>query len=128
MLIPPRKTAPRCSAAPERIFPVCPGWMPTPVACLLNSPETTLSFGRKDASGSRLRLNCMFAPAPDALQCGGLMPLPMKRAAKRLGGADAGVPAGDGVQNGIDSSHGRAIVTPALRRKVRRVDLREINC
>src|SRR5216684_4082313 len=105
MLTPPRSTAPFCSAAPERMLPVCPGWMPTPVACLLNNPERTFNRGRREDNGSRLLLNCMSEPDPFAHQCFGLMPFPMNRAANRCGGA-----AGDGVaeaeelpQTGSDS-------------------------
>src|SRR6516165_8162983 len=95
--------------------------MPTPVACLLKSPEMTFSFARYGASGSRLRLNCMLALAPVALQCGGLMQFPMKRTARSLGPVAA---AGCSAQpNGNDSSHGKAIVQPTPERKVRRVSL-----
>src|SRR5262245_207599 len=122
MLTPPRSTAPFCSAAPDRMLPVCPGWMPTPVACLLNSPETTLSRGRREANGSRLLLSSMSAPDPLADQFFGLIPLPMKRAANR--GGDA---AGEGrdtpslPQPERDSNQGRPIVTPTPVRKVRRL-------
>ena len=54
MLMPPCSSAPFCRAAPERMLPVCPGWMPTPVACLLNRPLMTLSLAFSGASGSRL--------------------------------------------------------------------------
>src|SRR6266852_2189432 len=98
--------------------------MPTPVACLLNNPEMTFSRGRNDFKGSRLLLNSMSAPDPFADQFLGLMPLPMNRAAKRWGGMDAGAPDAALVpQTGIDSSHGRAMVTPTPVRKVRRVML-----
>src|SRR5947208_12791014 len=124
MLTPPRSTAPLCSAAPDRMLPVWPGWMPTPVACRLNRPETTFNRGRREARGSRLRLSCMSAPAPRADQCGGLMPLPMNRAANRLGGAEAGVPEATRLpQTAIDSSQGRAIVTPTPLSNVRRLIL-----
>src|ERR1700722_4090745 len=96
--------------------------MPTPVACLLNNPETTFNRDRREARGSRLLLNCMSAPDPFAHQCGGLMPFPRNRAAKRWGGADEGALEADLLpQTGIDSSQGRPIVTPAPARKVRRV-------
>src|SRR5258708_38472304 len=120
MLTPPRSTAPFWSAAPDRILPVCPGWMPTPVACLLNSPETTLSRGRSDANGSRLLLSSMSAPEPLAHQFLGLMPLPMNRAAKRWGYTVA-APAGSPLKPDIDSSHGRAMVTPRPFSRVRRL-------
>src|SRR5579862_4229025 len=49
------------------------------------------------------------------------MPQAMKRVAKRLGQA-AGTPAASGAwpHTGIDSSHGRAMATPAPWRKARR--------
>src|SRR5260370_29288169 len=119
--MPPCRTAPLCSAAPDRMLQVCPGWMPTPVACLLNSPEMTLSRGRSGASGSRLLLSAMSAPAPLADQFLGLMPLPMNRAANRLGGAAGGVREADSLpQPDSDSSQGRAIVTPMPLSRVRR--------
>jgi len=59
--------------------------MPTPVAFLLNSPVMTFSFGRSKASGCRLLLSSIVAPLPLAHQLFGLMPLPMNRAANRLG-------------------------------------------
>ena len=51
-----------------------------------------------------------------------LMPLPMNRTAKRFGNAGAAswLRGGGTPQAGSDSSHGRAIVTPTPRRKVRR--------
>src|SRR5438445_6336664 len=124
MLTPPCRTAPFCRAAPDRMLPVWPGWMPTPVACLLNRPETTLSRERNGASGSRLLLSSMSAPDPLADQLLGLMPLPMKRAAKRFGGAAGGAPEGASPpQPERDSSQGRAMVTPTPRRRARRVNL-----
>src|SRR5262245_44882103 len=122
MLTPPRSTDPFCKAAPERMLPVCPGWMPTPVAALLNKPETTFSRGRREARGSRLLLSSMSAPDPLAHQCLGLTPLPMNRAAKRRGCADADGDEGASLpQPDIDSSQGRAIVTPMPLSKARRV-------
>src|SRR5271165_4231161 len=107
MLTPPRRTAPFCNRAPERILPVCPGWMPTPVAALLNSPEITFKRGRREDKGSRVLLNRMSEVDPSAHQLGGLMPLPMNRAANRRGGVEAGVPEPGSVpQTGIDSSQG----------------------
>src|SRR4051794_32810691 len=93
--------------------------MPTPVAALLNRPETTFKRERNGASGSRLLLNCMSAPAPFAHQCSGLTPLPMNRTAKRCGGSVVEVESLP--QTGSDSSQGRAIVTPRPRRRVRRL-------
>src|SRR5215510_477623 len=95
--------------------------MPTPVACLLKRPVMKFIFVLNGALGSRLLPNCMSAPAPLAHQCFELMPLPMKRAAKRLGNgpsAAAGLP-----QTGMDSSQGRAMATPTPRRKVRREEV-----
>src|SRR3954468_6569857 len=94
MLTPPRSTAPFCRAAPDKMFPVWPGWMPTPVACLLNSPETTFNRDRSPDSGARLLLSSMAEPDPFAHQFLGLMPLPMNRAAKRWGCAGADWPEG----------------------------------
>src|SRR5262249_21218259 len=99
--------------------------MPTPVACLLKSPEMTFSLGRSDCSGSRLLPSVMSAPEPLAAQLGGLMPLPMNSAAKRLGCAVAAVEADCPRPNGIASSHGRAIETPTPWRSLRRVNLPE---
>ena len=77
---------------------------------------------RSGARGWRLLLSSMSAPAPFAHQFFGLMPLPMNRAANRLGGVAAAVPeAGSLPQTGIDSSQGRAIVTPTPLSKVRRL-------
>src|SRR5436853_5935431 len=92
--------------------------MPTPVADLLKSPVMTLSLGRREASGWRLLPSTMSAPEPLADQFGGLMPLPMKSAAKRLGGVAAG--AACAPQTGSDSSHGKATEQPTPVRKVRR--------
>src|SRR5579863_9792718 len=95
--------------------------MPTPVACLLNSPVMTLSRVLKGASGARVLLNSMSAPAPWADQFLGLIPLPMNRAAKRRGRRPDTAAAGSSPQTGSDSSHGSAIATPAPRRSVRRL-------
>src|SRR5215831_6809456 len=95
--------------------------MATPVAALVNKPETTFSFVLKGVSGSRLLLSVMSAPEPLAHQWSALMPLPMKRAAKRFGKAGAAPPAaGSPAQTGSDSSHGKAIAAPTPRRRVRR--------
>src|SRR5262245_27296858 len=91
--------------------------MPTPVACLLNNPDTTFKRDRNGVIGSRLLLNSMLVPAPFAHQCLGLMPLPMNRAANRRGAAAAG----SAPQTGSDSSHGSAIVTPTPLSNVRRL-------
>src|SRR5207248_2514752 len=111
MLTPPRSTAPFCSAAPDRMLPVCPGWMPTPVAALLNKPEMTFSRGRSDDNGSSVLLSCMSARETLAHQFLGLMPLPMKRAANRRGCAAWDEREPDSLPaTGIDSSQGRPIV------------------
>src|SRR5262249_25935529 len=121
MLTPPLSTAPFWSAAPERMLPVWPGWMPTPVAFLLNRPVMTFSRVRKGARGSRLLLNSMAAPDPLAHQWFGLMPLPMNRAAKRWGKAGGPrVEAGSSPHTGRDPSQGRAMATPTPRSIVRR--------
>src|ERR1700677_3369006 len=95
--------------------------MPTPVACLLNSPEMTFKRERRADSGSRLLLNCISAPDPLAHQFFGLMPLPRNKAAKRFGGVDATSAAVSPPQTGRDSNHGRPIVTPTPWSKVRRL-------
>src|SRR5205085_10475731 len=120
MLTPPLSTAPFWSAAPERMLPVWPGWMPTPVAFLLNRPVTTFSRVRKGARGSRLLPRARSAPAPLAHQWLGLIPLPMNSAAKRLGKAGVPTEVGSSPQTGRDSSQGRAIATPTPRSMVRR--------
>src|SRR5262245_20040621 len=95
--------------------------MPTPVACLLNRPEITFSFVLNGANGSRLLLNSISWPTPLAHQWLGLIPLPMKSAANRLGGLGANSAAtGSLLQTGTDSSQGKPIVTPAPRRNMRR--------
>src|SRR5438105_777779 len=99
------------------MLPVCPGWMPTPVACLLNNPDTTFILDRNGAIGSRLLLSSMSEPEPFAHQFLGLTPLPMNSAANRRGAAAAG----SAPQTGSDSSQGRAIVTPTPRSIVRRL-------
>ena len=124
--LPPRSSEPFCSETPERMLPVWPGWMPTPVAALLNRPEMTFNRGRSEDKGSRLLLSSMSAPEPFAAQCLGLMPLPMNSAANRLGAGEPAVAAAERVpQTGTDSSHGRAIVTPRPFNSVRRLSLHE---
>src|SRR5436305_1577221 len=107
MLTPPRSTAPRCSAAPERMLPVCPGWMPTPVACLLNRPLTTLILPRRSLSGWRLRPSSIPSPEPFAHQCSGLIPQPMNSAANRFGHG-AGTPPAIGALPLEAAGEGRA--------------------
>src|SRR5918998_1543330 len=124
MLTPPLSSAPFCKAAPERMLPVCPGWMPTPVAFLLNRPLTTLTLVLTGASGSRLLPSCMSAPSPLAHQWLPLIPQPMNRAANRFGATGTPPFTGGLPQTGTDSSHGRAIVTPTPRRNVRRETVR----
>ena len=84
----------------------------------------TLSLVRSGASGWRLWLSCISAPAPFAHQWLPLMPLPMNSAAKRFGKAADGSKSGAaGVRaphTRIDSSQGSAIATPAPRNRVRR--------
>src|ERR1043166_2849778 len=104
MLVPPRRTEAR--------------WRAAAVAVRLKRAEITVSLGRNAVSGSRLRPSSMAAPSPRADQLGGLMPLPMKRAAKRLGGEAGTPPARARVPS--DSSHGRAMLTPTPARNVRR--------
>src|SRR5213078_3789408 len=113
MLMSPRSSAPFCRDAPERTLPVWPGWMPTPVAFLLNRPVTKFILALRGSIGSRLLPSSIVAPAPLAHQWSALMPQAMNRAAKRFGhGAGASPAIGAAPQTGTDSSHGRAIVTP----------------
>src|SRR5436309_1746201 len=94
--------------------------MPTPVACLLNRPEITFILAANGCIGSRHLLSSISLPEPLAHQLLGLMPLPMKSAAKRRGRllapaaltVAAPVAAGSAPQTGSDSSQGKAIVTP----------------
>src|SRR5262245_56223422 len=95
--------------------------MPTPVACLLKRPLMTFNFDRNGAMGSSVWLSSISAPDPFAHHRLGLMPFPMKRAAKRLGKRCGAPPAtGSSPQTGIDSSQGRAMAVPTPRRTVRR--------
>src|SRR5437660_12466052 len=103
------------------MLPVWPGWMPTPVAFLLNKPVTTFSLVLNAVMGSKLLLSSMSAPAPLAHQWFGLMPLPMNSAAKRLGKAgDVPSEVASPPHTGSDSSQGRAMATPTPRSIVRR--------
>src|SRR5579883_2863093 len=95
--------------------------MPTPVAALLNSPEITFNRDRNGANGCRHLPSSMSAPVPLAHQCGGQIPLPMNSTAKRFGAVAEEAPSL--AKNGIDSSHGRAIVTPMPLSIVRRLGL-----
>ena len=75
MLTPPLSTAPFCNAAPERMLPVWPGWMPTPVAFLLNSPVTTFSRIRDWAASHHLARLSFWAvnrdhPCPTGVHAG----------------------------------------------------------
>ena len=81
----------------------------------------TLSRDRNGASGSRLLLSSIAGAGALRPPVPGLMPLPMNSAAKRFGVGRGGIPFGE---SGNDSSHGRAIVTPRPRRRVRRERVR----
>src|SRR5688500_8362254 len=95
--------------------------MPTPTAERLKRPLMKFSFGRSDASGSRLLPSSISAPAPLAHQCVELMPQAMNSAAKRLGKVGAAFSAGRSSPHTLsDSSHGRAIATPAPCNNTRR--------
>src|SRR4051812_26260248 len=88
-----------------------------PVARLWKSPWMTLTLCLSGSSGSSVRPNFIPAPEPSEIQWSSFTPLPMKMAAKRLGnGAGEVVSA----KAGRDSSHGRAMVTPAPYRSLRR--------
>src|SRR5260370_20522030 len=67
--------------------------------------------------GARVLLSVISGPAPWASQWSSFTPLPMNRTAKRFGKASGPVEA---AKAGRDSSHGKAMVTPAPRRTVRR--------
>src|SRR5256885_1604967 len=96
--------------------------MPTPVAFLLKSPVRTFIFVLSGAIGSRDLLSSMSAPDPRAHQWSGLMPHAINRVANRFGKAAAApAAAGESPQTGTDSSHGKAIATPAPRKNARRV-------
>ena len=121
MLMPPCSTAPRVSGMPERILPVMPGWMPTPVEGLLKRPLMTLSLVLYGSRGCRLLLSSIAAPSPFAHQLFGLIPVPMNWTTKRFGGVLAALGASAAAPHtGRDSSQGRAMTTPAPRRKMRR--------
>src|SRR5438552_1737105 len=101
--------------------------MPTPVACLLNRPEITFILAANGCIGSRHLLSSISLPEPLAHQLLGLMPLPMKSAAKRRGrlfaaalAVAAPVAAGTAPQTGIDSNQGKAMATPTPLRTARR--------
>src|SRR5271168_2639336 len=103
------------------MLPVWPGWIPTPVACLLNRPETTLILVLSGANGSRQGPSSIASPPPLAHQFVGLTPQPMNSAANRFGQGAGRSPVMVAMpQTGTDSSHGNAIVTPAPFRNVRR--------
>src|SRR3954470_19765094 len=122
MLVPPWSTAPLVSGIPERMFPVMPGWIPTPVDGLLKRPLMTLSFVLNGSRGWRLWLSSIAAPSPRADQWSGLTPHPMNCTTKRCGNAGGALgSAGVAPQTGTDSSHGRAMQTPAPRRNSRRL-------
>src|SRR6187549_3633292 len=109
------------SGTPDSRLPVCPGWMPTLVAAALNNPSMKFRRSLNGTSGSSEGPSSIAAPEPRAHQVSGLIPLAMNTTARRRGKAVA-VPACVLVapQTGIDSIHGRSIVTPAPRRNVRR--------
>src|SRR3954470_4031032 len=91
------------------------------VVCVMNNTEITISRGRGEDKGSRLLLSSMSAPEPFAHQFLGLMPLPMNRAANRLGCVDCAPVTDSALPKGSDSSQGNAIVTPTPRSRVRRL-------
>ena len=92
--------------------------MPWPVEFLLKSPLMTFTLCFNGSSGDRLWASVIPAPDPTAPQWFSLTPLPMNITAKRFGNAFEGVAA----NADSDSSHGSAMVTPAPRRTVRRVN------
>src|SRR5688572_28353489 len=95
--------------------------MPTPTAERLKRPEMKFIFGRSGASGSRLWPRSICAPAPLAHHCVELMPQAMNSAAKRLGKVGAASATGRSSPHKLsDSSHGRAIATPAPCNNTRR--------
>src|SRR5262249_44852119 len=127
--MPPCRTAPLVSGIPDRMFPVMPGWIPTPVEGLLKSPLMTLSWFRNGSRGWRLLLNSIVAPSPFAHQWFGLIPVPINWTTNRFGGKlDAFAPSVVAPQTGRDSSHGKAMTTPAPRRKMRRESAPSVFC
>ena len=100
------------------MLPVCAGWMPTPVACLLNRPWMTLILGFSGSSGSR-RLAELHVGA----RAFGAPVIRVDAVAHEQDGEPLREGAGARwrrAKAGSDSSQGRAIVTPAPRRTVRR--------
>src|SRR5436190_15588864 len=97
--------------------------MPTPTALRLKRPLTTFMRVLNGARGSRLLPSSICSPAPLAHQWLEFTPLPQNKVAMRFGKAAVSVGAGvtSAPQVGSDSSHGKDIVTPTPRRKVRRV-------
>src|SRR5579884_2672922 len=100
--------------------------MPWPVASLLNSPLMTFTLDLTGSSGSKHLPSSSDAPSPLAHQFGRLTPLPMNMTANRLANWTAAAPSVEAasapppIRPASDSSHGKAIVTPTPRRKVRR--------
>src|SRR6476661_1759409 len=111
---------------PDSILPVIAGWIPCPVAALLNRPSMTLIFVLSGSNGARDSLSSIPAPDPFAHHRPGLMPVPMNSTAKRWGGGALVAAEADELRPkpDSDSSHGRPIVTPAPRSMVLRDNAR----
>src|SRR3954470_12839999 len=108
---------------PDNMLPVIAGCIPCPVAALLNRPSMTLVFAFSGSNGASDSLNSIVAPDPLAHQRPGLMPVPMKSTAKRRGCAAVVAAEAELMPKpDSDSSHGKAMVTPAPRRKVLRAN------
>src|SRR3954449_10090313 len=106
---------------PDNMLPVIAGCIPCPVAALLKRPSITLIFALSGSNGASDSLNSIVAPDPLAHQRPGLMPVPMKSTAKRCGcTAVVAAEAELRPKPDRDSSHGKAMVTPAPRRNVLR--------
>src|SRR3954469_18666311 len=112
---------PLLMGTPDRRLPVIAGWIPCPVAALLNRPSMTLIFALSGSSGANDSLSSIPAPVPLAHQRPGLMPVPMNNTAKRWGGPEVVAAEAELIPKPeSDSSHGKAMVTPAPRRNVLR--------
>ncbi len=94
--------------------------MPPINASWLYSPRRNSNFSRKGRSGSSTLPSSILAPSPLAHHSLLWKPLPENRQANRTGGSEERPLDLSSPQTGIDSSHGRAMVTPRPRRKVRR--------
>src|SRR5947209_7497836 len=91
--------------------------MPRPMAPLLKRPWITLILLFNGSRGESVLLSFMPSPDPSLPHWSSLTPQPRKITPKRFGNAPAPAVAALAAN---DSSHGRAMVTPAPRRIARR--------